>query len=145
MLVSFENPGLFHMVSKKARRSPIESSKVWRSCTGWRNPDGDVFRISHMASKSALSRACSSGVIGRLLRGVHQLAERWYTVRVLPGAVGRGLREAATGDWSGALRSAAIIGGFGMAAAGFAVGCLSAAASSRTSSPAGITKLAGTL
>ena len=63
-------------------------------------------------------------------------AERWYTVRVLPGAVGRGLREAATGDWSGALRSAAIIGGFGMAAAGFAVGCLSAAASRRATSPA---------
>ena len=56
-------------------------------------------------------------------------AERSYTMRVLPGAVGRGLREAATGDRSGALRSAAIIGGFGMAAAGFAVGCLAAAAS----------------
>ena len=63
-------------------------------------------------------------------------AERWYTVRVLPGAVVRGLREAATGDRSGALRSAAIIGGFGMAAAGFAVGWLAAAASRRTTSPA---------
>jgi len=72
-------------------------------------------------------------------------AERWYTVRVLPGAVGRGLREAATGDRSGALRSAAIIGGFGMAAAGFAVGCLSAAASRRAPSPAVTTELAVTL
>jgi hypothetical protein len=62
-------------------------------------------------------------------------AERWYTVRVLPGAVGRGLREAATGDRSGALRSAAIVGGFGVAAAGFAIGCLKAA-SRRATPPA---------
>ena len=53
-------------------------------------------------------------------------AERSYTARVLPTAVGRGLREAVTGDWSGALRSAAIIGGFCVAAVGFAVGCVSA-------------------
>jgi Glycosyl transferase family 2 len=73
-------------------------------------------------------------------------AERWYTLRVLPSAVGRGLRQAATGDRSGALRSAAIIGGFGMAAAGFAVGCLAAAASPcRTWSPAPAAELAVTL
>jgi len=72
-------------------------------------------------------------------------AERWYTMRVLPGAVGRGLRDAATGDWSGALRSAAIIGGFCLAAAGFAVGCLAAAASRRTMSPAATPELAVTL
>jgi hypothetical protein len=60
--------------------------------------------------------------------------ERSYTVRVLPAAVGRGLRETASGDASGALRSAAIVGGFGMAAAGFAVGCVSAAASRRAAS-----------
>jgi len=71
-------------------------------------------------------------------------AERWYTVRVLPGAVGRGLREAVTGDRSGALRSAAIIGGFGMAAAGFAIGCLSAAASRRAAPPVAATELAVT-
>jgi hypothetical protein len=63
--------------------------------------------------------------------------ERSYTVRVLPAAVGRGLREAAAGDRSGALRSAAIVGGFGMAAAGFAVGfavaCVSGTASRRAS------------
>jgi hypothetical protein len=69
-------------------------------------------------------------------------AERSYTMRVLPGAVGRGLREAATGDRSGALRSAAIIGGFAMAAAGFAVGCLSAAVSRRATSPAPAPELA---
>lgn len=63
-------------------------------------------------------------------------AERSYTARVLPAAVGRGLREAVSGDGWGALRSAAIIGGFGMAAAGFAVGCLSAAASRAASRPA---------
>src|SRR5437667_2894942 len=34
-----------------------------------------------MASNSALRRPCSSGVIGALLSGVHQLAVRWYTVR----------------------------------------------------------------
>jgi hypothetical protein len=72
-------------------------------------------------------------------------AERWYTMRVLPVAIGRGLREAATGDRSGALRSAAIIGGFGMAAAGFAVGCLSAATSRRAPSPAPAAELAVTL
>jgi len=72
-------------------------------------------------------------------------AERSYTMRVLPGAVGRGLREAATGDRSGALRSAAIIGGFAMAAAGFAVGCLSAAVSRRSTSPAAAPELAVTL
>jgi hypothetical protein len=63
-------------------------------------------------------------------------AERSYTARVLPAAVGRGLRESVSGDGWGALRSAAIIGGFGMAAAGFAVGCLSAAASRAASRPA---------
>jgi hypothetical protein len=64
-------------------------------------------------------------------------AERSYTARVLPAAVGRGLRQAVTGDRSGALRSAAIVGGFGMAAAGFVTGCVSAAArraASRTAS-----------
>ena len=40
-----------------------------------------MFSVSRIASKSARSWACSSGVIGRLLSGVHQLAERWYTVR----------------------------------------------------------------
>ena len=63
--------------------------------------------------------------------------ERSYTVRVLPSAVGRGLREAVAGDGSGALRSAAIVGGFGMAAAGFVVGfavaCVSGTASRRAS------------
>ena len=63
-------------------------------------------------------------------------AERSYTARVLPGAVVRGLAEAATGDRSGALRSAAIIGGFCLAAAGFAVGCAAAAASRRARPPA---------
>jgi hypothetical protein len=71
-------------------------------------------------------------------------AERSYTMRVLPGAVGRGLRDAATGDWSGALRSAAIVGGFCIAAAGFAVGCLAAAASRRATSPAATGELAVT-
>jgi hypothetical protein len=72
--------------------------------------------------------------------------ERSYTMRVLPSAVGRGLREAAAGDRSGALRSAAIIGGFGMAATGFAVGftvgCVSAAASRRAASRLANTELA---
>jgi len=62
--------------------------------------------------------------------------ERSYTARVLPAAVGRGLRQAMAGDRSGALRSAAIVGGFGMAAAGFVVGCVSAAASRAASRPA---------
>jgi hypothetical protein len=72
-------------------------------------------------------------------------AERSYTMRVLPGAVGRGLREAATGDRSGALRSAAIIGGFAMAAAGFAFGCVLAAVSRRATSPAAAPELAVSL
>jgi hypothetical protein len=56
-------------------------------------------------------------------------AERSYTARVLPAAVGRGLAETVTGDGAGALRSAAIVSGFCTAAAGFAVGCVSAATS----------------
>ena len=62
--------------------------------------------------------------------------ERSYTVRVLPSAVGRGLREAVAGDGSGALRSAAIVGGFGMAAVGFALGYVSAASRRSASHPA---------
>ena len=58
----------------------VGSSKV-----GDRGRDGGTRRatccsVSHIASKSALSCACSSGVIGALLSGVHQLAVRWYTV-----------------------------------------------------------------
>ncbi len=79
--MSFVKPGLFHSFSKNAHRSSFESSKVARSCAAWRNPLGDVFSVSHIASNSALSFACSSGVIGALLSGVHQLAVRWYTVR----------------------------------------------------------------
>ena len=73
-------------------------------------------------------------------------AERQYTRRVLPGAVRRGLREAATGDRSGALRSFAIIGGFGMAAVGFALGGLSAStsASRRTTSATATTATTAT-
>jgi glycosyltransferase involved in cell wall biosynthesis len=63
-----------------------------------------------------------------------------WLARVLPGAVRRGLREAATGERSGALRSFAIIGGFGMAAVGFALGGLSA--SRRTTSPTATTATA---
>ena len=69
-------------------------------------------------------------------------AERRYTRRVLPGAVGRGLREAAMGDRSGALRSAAIIGGFCLAAIGFALCFLTAAASRRAASTAAAGALA---
>ena len=81
MLVSFEKPGLFHIFSKNARRSSGESSEVERSWMRWRKPLGDVLSVSRIVSKSALSRACSPGVIGALLSGVHQLAVRWYTTR----------------------------------------------------------------
>jgi glycosyltransferase involved in cell wall biosynthesis len=50
--------------------------------------------------------------------------ERGYVARVLPRAISRGLREAARGDGTGAARSAAIIAGLGVTAAGFAVGIL---------------------
>jgi hypothetical protein len=49
-------------------------------------------------------------------------AERDYARRVLPRAIARGLREAAGGDISGGLRSAAIAAGFCVAAAGFVAG-----------------------
>lgn len=49
-------------------------------------------------------------------------AERLYTRRVLPGGVVRGLRDAAHGDVSGALRSIAIAAGFSFAVAGFSAG-----------------------
>lgn len=50
--------------------------------------------------------------------------ERHYARHVLPRGVVRGLRETVRGDISGVLRSAAIAAGFGVAAAGFAVGML---------------------
>jgi cellulose synthase/poly-beta-1,6-N-acetylglucosamine synthase-like glycosyltransferase len=50
--------------------------------------------------------------------------ERHYARHVLPRGVARGLREAARGDGSGALRSAAITAGLGVTAAGFAAGML---------------------
>ena len=81
MLVSFENPGLLHIFSKKARRSSLESSKVARSCARWRNPLGEVFSVLQIVSKSARELRLLVGVIGALLSGVHQLAVRWYTVR----------------------------------------------------------------
>ncbi len=80
MLVSFENPGLFHIDSKNARRSSAESSKAARSCGGWRKPAGDVSSTWHIASKSFLSWACSAAEIGALFSGVHQFGVRWYTV-----------------------------------------------------------------
>jgi glycosyltransferase involved in cell wall biosynthesis len=52
--------------------------------------------------------------------------ERGYAARVLPRAVSRGLREAAHGDGTGALRGGAIIAGLGAAAAGYAVGAATA-------------------
>ena len=73
-------PGLFHSFSNIARRSASESSNAARSFTGWAKPLSDVFSVSRSASNPARSSACSSGVIGRLLSGVHQLAVRWYTV-----------------------------------------------------------------
>ena len=54
---------------------------VARSWVGWRKPLADRLSVSRMASKSARSRACSSGEIGALFSGVHQLAVRSYTVR----------------------------------------------------------------
>ena len=75
--MSFEKPGLLHISSKNAARSSSESSKAARSLATWRNPLGDVPSVSRIASKSFLSCACSSGVIGALLSGVHQLGERW--------------------------------------------------------------------
>ena len=47
----------------------------------WRNPLGDVLSVARIDSKSFRSCACSSGVMGALLSGVHQLGERCSTVR----------------------------------------------------------------
>jgi hypothetical protein len=71
-------------------------------------------------------------------------AERWYTLRVLPGAIGRGLREAAAGDRSGALRSAAIVAGFALASAGFAFSSLAAVSADRPMPAAAAGELAVT-
>jgi glycosyltransferase involved in cell wall biosynthesis len=49
-------------------------------------------------------------------------AERDYARRVLPRAIGRGLRDAAAGDVAGGLRSAAIAFGFCVAVIGFVAG-----------------------
>ena len=78
--MSFEKPGLLHISSKNAARSSSESSKAARSCGTWRNPLGDVLSVARIDSKSLRSCACSSGVMGALLSGVHQLGERCSTV-----------------------------------------------------------------
>ena len=75
-----EARALPHRLEERLPLLGSESSKVARSLAGWRKPVTDVFSISRIASKSARSCACSSGVIGALLSGVHQLAVRWYTV-----------------------------------------------------------------
>jgi len=54
-------------------------------------------------------------------------SERAYTLRTLPPGVLRGLREAAHGDAGGLARSAAIVAGFGLTTAGYAVGAVGAA------------------
>jgi hypothetical protein len=59
--------------------------------------------------------------------------ERGYAVRVLPRAVVRGLRDAAHGDGTGALRGAAIIAGLSVAVAGFGVGSVKAVLARTTS------------
>jgi hypothetical protein len=76
LLVNFMNPGLDHIRSKNARRSSGVSSKAARVFTGWWNPWIEVPSTSRSCSKFARSSACSSAVMGRLFRGVHQLAER---------------------------------------------------------------------
>ena len=59
----------------------LRSRRRWRDrARGGGTRASDVFSVSRIASKSARSCACSSGVIGALLSGVHQLAVRWYTV-----------------------------------------------------------------
>ena len=50
--------------------------------------------------------------------------ERHYARHVLPHGIVRGLRDTVRGDVAGLLRSAAIAAGFGVAAAGFAIGLL---------------------
>jgi len=54
--------------------------------------------------------------------------ERHYARHVLPRGIARGILDALRGDGSGALRSAAITAGLGVAAAGFAVGMLAGGA-----------------
>jgi hypothetical protein len=66
-------------------------------------------------------------------------SERHHALSVLPGAVFRGLRDSARGDWRGTLRSAAIVAGLVAATSGFVVGwlgCLIGPANPRTEGPA---------
>jgi glycosyltransferase involved in cell wall biosynthesis len=67
------------------------------------------------AGLALLNGACSS-----------MSEERGYTLRVLPKAVSRGLRDTVRGDGYGLLRSASVIAGLSAAVAGFAAGGLSA-------------------
>ena len=54
-------------------------------------------------------------------------SERTYTLRTLPGGVGRGLRDTLLrGDLAGAGRAAAIVAGLGITATGYAVGTVRA-------------------
>ena len=69
-----------HRLEERPPLAPRSRRRWPDRAAGWRNPAGDVFSTSRIASKPARSCACSSGVIGALLSGVHQLALRWYTV-----------------------------------------------------------------
>jgi cellulose synthase/poly-beta-1,6-N-acetylglucosamine synthase-like glycosyltransferase len=64
--------------------------------------------------------------------------ERRYARNVLPQGIARGLAEAARGDWTGALRSAAIVAGFGTAAAGYLTGVLAGRIEGRLPGDSGI-------
>jgi hypothetical protein len=73
-------------------------------------------------------RRCFNEGIGKAVlaklngTGKSTSAERDYIYRLLPRAIGRGLRETACGDLPGALRSAAIVVGLFVTTIGFAVG-----------------------
>ena len=70
-----------HLLEERPPLRPRSRRRRPDRAAGWRKPATDVFSTSRIASNPARSCACSSGVIGALFSGVHQLALRWYTVR----------------------------------------------------------------
>jgi glycosyltransferase involved in cell wall biosynthesis len=88
---------------------------------------GDRAKLGYFLRRCFHEGQGKAGLAARDGAAASTSAERHYTRRVLPRGIARGLRDTVRGDAGGMLRSAAIVAGFGVAAAGFAVGMVACA------------------
>lgn len=105
----------------------IQAQRLWPEATIVYEPTSVVrHRVSsERASWRYFSRRCfaegrSKARVSGLVGQHDALSTEWdYTRRTLPRGVGRGVREAVTGEASGLARSAAIVAGLGITSAGY--------------------------